>query len=344
MNAIDKDFATAAVALPPPFASAPAPARGPDWHPLAWWGAAAAAWALICLPLLLVDVPPLTDYPNHLARMDVLANMARVPFLASVYEARWSVIPDLAIDSFMPWVVSVVPVHTAGRMLLALILLLDVAGAAACAAVLHGRRTWWSLGAALAAHNVAFLMGFLNFNLTLGAGMLLAAAWIRLRQRTPAPVAAAFGFGTVGLLFFGHLMGLFFHVVLIGSYEASLLWQRLRRCGWRPQAACRAVLASWPVALAAVPLAVLYPLSGLHGVPGDRSTALCRRCPASSTTASRSTRQPPVPCSVSWEHAGCWGASAPRPARCSHWCWSAACIRWCPRRSREPPLWPHGLR
>ena len=111
----------------------------------AWWATAVGAYVLLCLPLLLVDVPPLTDFPNHMARMDILAQLGHEPFLTQVYHARWKVIPNLAIDSFMPWLVTVLPVYVAGRLLLALILLLDLAGVAACAAALHGRRTWWSL-------------------------------------------------------------------------------------------------------------------------------------------------------------------------------------------------------
>lgn len=221
------------------------------------------AYALLCLPLLLVDVPPLTDFPNHMARMDILAQLGREPFLTQVYRANWKMIPDLAIDCFMPWLLSVLPVYVAGRLLLALILLLDMAGVIACAAALHGRQTWWSLGAALAAYNMSFLMGFLNFNLTLAVAMLAAAAWMRLRARIPAIATAGFGATAACILFIGHLLGWLFFALLIASFEAPLAWKRFRRAGPGGASRARTLLASWPLAVSAAPPALLYAVSGV---------------------------------------------------------------------------------
>jgi hypothetical protein len=222
------------------------------------------AWLALCLPLLVVDVPPLGDYPNHLARAFVLAHLGD-PAFAPVYMSNWSIIPDLAIDSFMPWLVTVLPVHVAGRLLLALILGLELLGATACAAALHGGRTWWSLAAALVAYQYALLQGFLNFDLTLAAAMLLAAGWMALRPRRPWG-AALFGAASAALLFFGHLMGLVFFGLLIGSYEAACLLPLPLEEGWGEGA--RRLAARWPLLAAAVPPAILYPLSGLHGAGG----------------------------------------------------------------------------
>jgi hypothetical protein len=36
---------------------------------VAWWSVLAGTCAVLLAPLFLVDVPPLLDYPNHLARM-----------------------------------------------------------------------------------------------------------------------------------------------------------------------------------------------------------------------------------------------------------------------------------
>ena len=225
----------------------------------AWWATFLAAWLALCVPLFLVDVPPLGDYPNHLARMVVLAHIG-APAFAPVYAANWAVIPDLAIDGWMPWLLRILPVHVAGRLLLAVILLLHLAGATGCAAAFHGQRTAWSLAAALVAYHYAFLQGFLNFDLTLAAGMGLAALWMQLRTTRPG-TAALFGAGAAALLFFGHLMGLFFFALLVGSFEISVLWQR-----WR---GLRSLTGIWPVFPAALPPAILFPLSGLHGAGGE---------------------------------------------------------------------------
>lgn len=235
---------------------------------VAWWLAMLLAWIALCVPLFLVDLPPLGDYPNHLARMVLMSRLPDDPVLASFYMTNWAIIPDLAIDVFMPALVKVIPPLLAGKLLLAGILLLDIIGAAAYAACVHGRRTWWSLGAALAGYNIAFMMGFLNFNVSLGLAMLLAAGWIGLRRWTVLR-AAAFAVAASALLFFCHLMGLFFFLALAGSFEASLLWVSLRDTGRSREMFQRTLVAAGSLAAMLVPVAVLYPLTGLSSTAGD---------------------------------------------------------------------------
>ena len=43
---------------------------------ITWWCALLSLLAILLLPLTLVELPPLLDYPNHLARMFVLENDA----------------------------------------------------------------------------------------------------------------------------------------------------------------------------------------------------------------------------------------------------------------------------
>ncbi len=46
--------------------------------------------AIALYPVLSVAVPPLVDYPNHLARMHILANWASDPALQRNYVVDWS--------------------------------------------------------------------------------------------------------------------------------------------------------------------------------------------------------------------------------------------------------------
>lgn len=57
----------------------------------AWWSVLAGTCVLLLVPLFLVDVPPQLDYPNHLARMYVLASGAHDPILSSLYQQHWAV-------------------------------------------------------------------------------------------------------------------------------------------------------------------------------------------------------------------------------------------------------------
>src|SRR5215469_18135242 len=53
-------------------------------------------------PLLWVQVPPLVDYPNHLARMWILAHGAEIAELANNYNINWRILPNLAMDLVVP--------------------------------------------------------------------------------------------------------------------------------------------------------------------------------------------------------------------------------------------------
>jgi hypothetical protein len=201
------------------------------------------ALALLCLvlvaPLLLVDVPPLLDYPNHLARAVVLA------FGSSMYAPHWAIIPDLGTDLVLPSLLRVLPVHVAGRIVIACAVLLPVLGTVAYSRATFGMRSLWPLGSVLVAYNGTLLMGFINFVAGLGLALLLAAAWITWRERYPVQVIALTVIGAIAL-FFCHLMGLVFCVILVGGHELAWLWRHRDH--------------AWPVARRmAVALAPLLP-------------------------------------------------------------------------------------
>src|ERR1700710_1672748 len=93
-----------------------------------WWLALTGLCVALLAPLLIVDVPPLLDYPNHLARVFVLAALPHDPVLARFYAAHWSIIPNRALDLVGPPLIAVLPVHVAGRVLIAAALLLPFLG------------------------------------------------------------------------------------------------------------------------------------------------------------------------------------------------------------------------
>ncbi len=187
-----------------------------------------AALLGVCLillaPLLLVDVPPLGDYPNHLARLYILAHAGDAPSLARFYVPRWAIIPDLGIDLMGAVLLRALPVHVAGRVIVGVVLLLPVLGAVAYARALSGRWCVWALGAGLVAYNQAFLLGFLNFQAGMGLALLVAAFWVRGRELRPARTVIWTAVCCTGI-FFCHLMGVIFLGFLLGAHELALLWR-----------------------------------------------------------------------------------------------------------------------
>lgn len=233
-----------------------------------WWGWVAAAALLPPVPLLLVDVPPLLDYPNHLARLWALGPGQRDPVVAGLLEPHWALLPNLGTDLVMPWVMQVVPVFLAGRLMLAAILLLSVLGGVALSRATFGVSSGWALGTALVACHALFLFGFLNFDLSLGLAMLAAAGWFRFRD--PNPVATVLVFIPVGVtLFICHLSGLMFLAILAGCFEVERCWALGAGGGWREllRVAVRRGVVGLPVALLPV---ILYLQTALHSVHTGR--------------------------------------------------------------------------
>ena len=223
-------------------------------------GALVTLCLLLLAPLLVVDMPPLVDYPNHLARVTVLAALPGDPVIARFYATRWAVIPNLALDLIGPPLLRVLPVHVAGRVLIGMSVLMPVLGCVAYGAA-QGRRSWWSLGVGLVAYNRTLLEGFLNFNMGIGLALLLAAAWTRWRRQYPTLMIVVAALGAVAL-FVCHLMALLMFGVLIAADELVRIWS----LGMRP----RVVLASGArlALIFAAPLA-LYACSGLPGLGDD---------------------------------------------------------------------------
>ena len=105
----------------------------------AWWTGVALLSAALLAPLLITDVPPLLDYPNHLARFVLLAAGPDDPTLGPIFTPHWAIIPNLATDVIAPPLLRLLPVHVAGRCLLGGILLLNLAGVLALHRALFGR-------------------------------------------------------------------------------------------------------------------------------------------------------------------------------------------------------------
>lgn len=192
-------------------------------RPRPWWATLAAAVALLLLPLLITDVPPILDYPNHLARLVLLHAGPDDPVLGRFFEPAWSILPNLASDVIVPPLLGLLPPHVAGRVMLGGILLLNLAGVIALHRALFGRRSYWPLASVLMAYNSTFLLGFLNWQIGSGLAMLAAAGWITWRERRPIATIAAACLVSVAL-FFCHLMGVAFFLLLIGSVELRAMW------------------------------------------------------------------------------------------------------------------------
>lgn len=186
----------------------------------------AAFFLVAALPVLAVETLPLFDYPNHLARMHILADYDSAPLLRQFYALDWRPIPNLVMDLVVPPLSGVMPLAWAGKCFVLAILLLIAGGTAALHRVLFGRWSAWSLLAFLFLYNRILLWGFVNFLFGVGLVLVATAAWVGLRER-PAwlrlPVATLLAIS----LYFAHLFAFATYAVVILGYEIA----RLRRHG-----------------------------------------------------------------------------------------------------------------
>ncbi len=222
-----------------------------------------ALLALVCAPLALTALPPLLDYPNHLARMYVLAHLDHAPVLQQFYQLAWRPLPDLAMDVLVPPLLHVMPLEWAGKLFLVATYALLTSGVAVLHRVLFGRWSAWPCLAFLLIYNRLLLWGFLNFLFGLGLALWAFAAWAAWRERG---LAWRLGSGLVLALavYFAHLMAFGVYGAMVLSYEAA----GSRREQASALAAWRALLVAFlpllpPLALFAM---IFIPLHGSAGM------------------------------------------------------------------------------
>jgi hypothetical protein len=224
------------------------------------WPVLTVALLLILVaPFALVDVPPVLDYPNHLARFFVLAHPDD-PVLSQMYAPNWRILPNLGMDLIGAALLRVTEVHVGGRILLALSLVAPVIGVIVYHRAVFGRASLWPLASGLIAYNGIFFLGFMNFLLALGLALCAAAGWIVLGRRNMTKTQIVFGGLAGAATFICHIFGAAFFALLIGSFEADGLWRQRRSAGLLLPGGLVAVR----IAAALTPALLLYCLCPLN--------------------------------------------------------------------------------
>ncbi len=226
------------VAAAKPFASAPA-GRGEASCSLRvtapWFLVAFIALALLAaVPILLTALPPLFDYPNHLARMHIIAALPGSPALRRFYEVVWQPIPNLAMDLIVPPLASLIGLETAGRLFVLATILLLAAGPALLARAVQGAFGPTALLGFLLAYDKMLFWGFLNYLFGLGLAFACFAGWMALRRRA-VPVRLACGALFALLTYTAHLEAAGVYGVMVVSTEAALALREHR--AWRGRCA-----------------------------------------------------------------------------------------------------------
>lgn len=234
-----------------------------------WCLAVLGLAASLAIPFFLIDLPPVLDYPNHLARYVVLAHPAD-PVLSQMYAPRWGILPNIGMDAIAAILLKVSDPYIGGRLLLALSLFAPIAGVVAYSSAAFGRFTYWPLASGLVAWNAIFFLGFMNFLLSVGLAFGAAALWIALDRRGKRWLAAVLAAIAIAVIFFCHIFGVLLAALLIGTYELSRLDGLRRSATLTAGETLRTVLL---IALMLAPSLALYLASPLAGeaTPGTWS-------------------------------------------------------------------------
>jgi hypothetical protein len=221
----------------------------------------AAFMLLISIPIWTHPLPPLSDYVNHLARMQVIATIKENPQLAKYYEINWQVIPNLIMDFIVPMLARIMNIYVAGQVFIVGMFALIISGILALNRSLIGRWTAFPLVAFPLLYNYDFLVGLMNYIFGVGVALWALAGWVALRERVwPTRFAVSTAF--VVILFFCHLSALGIYGVGLLAFELMRLWQQ-RADPW-PRRVVDFVVSGLPF-LAAAPLLYLSPTMDLIG-------------------------------------------------------------------------------
>ena len=178
------------------------------------------AAVLLVLPLWIVKYPPLLDYPNHLARVFILAHINDPNYQFSQYcTATFGLYPYLTMDVLLIGLMKFFSIFTGGRIILSLCAL--SVPLAAWFFVRQANRENSSLACwgLLTGYNIFFLWGFVNWQLSMALVLLVAGLWIRYLAR-PTTLRWLALLLIVTLLYFTHLQGFGLAGLVVTAYAA----------------------------------------------------------------------------------------------------------------------------
>jgi hypothetical protein len=244
----------------------------------------ALALGTLLLPVLLVPVPPLLDYPNHLARLHILADIVLAGRESAIYaldrSGAWA---NTAVDWLGVALSAAITPAAAGSLLVGLAVLLPPLGAMLLNRAVFGGLHWWLIPFALFAWSGSLVFGLVSYQIGIGIAFLCAAADGDLRRRLPGWAVFLAHAAASAMLIAVHPFASAFLALLLGALAAgarmpvggAVAWVRLR---WgavlRVGVACALPLAAYLLAMPAT-YGDAVPADALeHAVTGGAASRL----------------------------------------------------------------------
>ncbi len=177
----------------------------------------ALSFLALLAPFCVIETPPLTDYPNHLARYWLIAGGAHDPFLARFYQIDWSnAVTNIGVDRIIALFSPLASGLVQGHIAVIAAAILPPLGILALSYAVSRRFTPWQVIFPFAAWSTTFLMGFVNFQIGLGLALLFASIDPLVQPRLRRGIVwMRVPFGLV--LAVDHLFALIFYAILLAG-------------------------------------------------------------------------------------------------------------------------------
>jgi hypothetical protein len=213
------------------------------------------------VPVFSTILPPLVDYPNHLARMHLIATGGD-----RFYAVQWAPLPNLAEDLIVPPLARLMPLGLAAKLFLVLTFALLAGGTLWLSRIAAGGWRTWPLLAFLLLYTRTFLWGFLNYLFGVGCALVGAALWLALEPR-PRWLRILVSSIASLVCFLSHLAAWGVYALLILGVELPPAAGELRTRQW-PALRRRLVVALPQFLLPAAVLLASPPAGGAIGYAG----------------------------------------------------------------------------
>lgn len=195
--------------------AAPAAAAASAWLGLVY----AALIALMAAPIAVWPVPRTWDLVNHWARL-TLYHMTPGDPLAALYQARLTLIPNLAVDLVYLVLSPLLSAESVIRLAWIAAFAVPAWGAWRLSKALHGAPQPIVLVAPLLSYNLVTTLGLVNFALGMGLAIHAVAWWLTIDRRRAWTRFALFNLLSAAL-FFCHLAAYAGFCLIVGLIEAS---------------------------------------------------------------------------------------------------------------------------
>ncbi|MCG8422529.1 MAG: hypothetical protein MJE77_31830 [Proteobacteria bacterium] len=198
-------------------------------------GAAAGRWlygllwiavaVLLCTPIWLTSIPPLSELHDHLARLSIVSQYDSIASFRDTYRIDWGLYPNLAIELFGLPLLSLFSPDEVAKLFLTVTVLLWHSGTAMFSQAVRGRMSWRALIASFFVYNQQFLHGECNFVFSMGLCLHALSLWIANRKRFGLASAVAITLVATSA-FVAHLFGFAIFVAATVAMTLSRLARR----------------------------------------------------------------------------------------------------------------------